>query len=125
LFRRGEPPWRDVFGVCDNHPDLPVVLMEVQGRNNRTMYALLERFENLYLQTGGLTVHEGIEDICRRFGAERLVFGSGFPEKTLGAARLHVERARISEPERRLVAAGNLERLLAAIDRREAHAHAD
>jgi predicted TIM-barrel fold metal-dependent hydrolase len=112
LFRRGEPPWDDIVEVCQHHPDLPVMLMDVQGRNNRTLYALLDRFEQLSIQTGGLNVHRGIEDVCLRFGADRLVFGSGFPGASMGAARFDLDRALVSEAERAAIGAGNLRRLL-------------
>jgi predicted TIM-barrel fold metal-dependent hydrolase len=111
LFRRGEPPWDDIVEVCEHHPDLAVVLIDVQGRNNRTLYALLDRFEQLCIQTGGFNVHRGIEDLCRRFGAERLVFGSGFPNAGMGAARFDLERALISDAERAAIASGNWRRL--------------
>jgi hypothetical protein len=113
LFRRGEPRWDDIVEVCEHHPDLPVVLVDVQGRNNRTLYALLDRFEQLFIQTGGLNVHRGIEDVCTRFGAERLVFGSGFPGASMGAARFDLDRALVSDAERAAIGAGNLRRLLA------------
>lgn len=114
LFRRGEPPWDDVVDVCRNHPELPVVLVEVQGRNNRNLYALLDQFPRLLVQTGGLNVHAGIEDVCARFGAHRLIFGSGYPSASMGAARFHLDRARISPEERGLIASGTLLELLDA-----------
>jgi predicted TIM-barrel fold metal-dependent hydrolase len=118
LFRRGEPPWDDIVEVCLHHPDLPVILMDVQGRNNRTLYALLDRFQQLSIQTAGLNVHRGIEDVCRRFGADRLVFGSGFPAAGMGAARFDLDRAIISDAERAAIGAGNLRRLLAGTSAR-------
>lgn len=111
LFRRGEPPWDDIVDVCRHHPDLPVILAGVQGRNNRTLYALLDQFEQLRVETAGLNVHRGVEDICRRFGPERLVFGSGYPAAGMGAARFDLERALISDAERVAIAAGNVRRL--------------
>jgi len=115
LFRRGEPPWDDIFRLCANHPELPLVLIDVQGRNNRTLYALLERFDNLYIQTAGLNVHRGLEDVTERFGAGRLFFGSGFPVQSMGGARLHLERALLSESDRARIASGNLTGLLSSV----------
>jgi predicted TIM-barrel fold metal-dependent hydrolase len=124
LFRRDEPPWRDIYEVCNNHPRLPLILVDIQGRNNRTLYALLERFDNIYIHTAGLNVHQGLEDICRRFGPERLVFGSGYPVKYLGGAYLQVERSGLSHGEKQLVASGNLERLLASVEMDAVDVHA-
>jgi predicted TIM-barrel fold metal-dependent hydrolase len=116
LFRRGEPPWDDIVDVCERHPALPIVLVEMQGRNNRNLYAVLEQFPNVLVQSAGFNVHAGIEDVCERFGAHRLVFGSGHPHASLGAARFHIDRARISDHERALIASGNLVSLIDAIE---------
>lgn len=124
LFRRGEPPWRDIHEMCENHPRLPMILIDIQGRNNRTLYALLRRFPNLYVHTAGLNVHQGLEDFCRRFGPERLVFGSAYPVKYLGSAVLQVERNGLGHDDRRLIASGNLERLLAGVAAAEVTSHA-
>jgi hypothetical protein len=112
LFRRGEPPWDDIFSVCAHHRSLPLIVIDVQGRNNRTLYPLLERFDNLYLQTAGFNVHNGLEDVTARFGAHRLLFGSGFPLLSLGGAKLQLERARLGAQDKAAIGAGNLRRLL-------------
>ncbi len=113
LFRRGEPPWREVYDLAESHPDLPVILMDIQGRNNRTLYPLLKRFPNLLVQTAGFNVHHGLEDLCERFGAHRAVFGSGYPVQSLGGARLQLDRADLPEADRALIAGGTLTGLLA------------
>lgn len=114
-FRRGEPPWDDIVDICRNHPQLPVVLIEIQGRNNRNVYPLLEQHANLFIQTGGFNVHQGIEDVCARFGPERLLFGSHYPRASMGAAKLHIDRAQISDSDRELIAGGSLRRLLGEV----------
>jgi hypothetical protein len=116
LFRRSEPPWDDIVEVCSNHPALAVILVDVQGRNNRTLYPLLERFAGLVVQTAGFNVHRGIEDFVARFGANRLVFGSGFPTASMGAARFHLERADISEGDKAMIGSGNLHTLMGLAD---------
>lgn len=112
LFRRREPPWDDIAEVCTNHPRLAVILVDVQGRNNRTLYPLLERFPGLLVQTAGFNVHRGIEDFTSRFGARRLVFGSGFPIGSMGAARFQLERADISVEDKGLIGSGNIRALM-------------
>uniref|UniRef100_UPI00262BE200 amidohydrolase family protein n=1 Tax=Haloactinopolyspora sp. TaxID=1966353 RepID=UPI00262BE200 len=114
LFRRAEPPWQVLHELLRDHPELKVILMEIQGRNNRTLYPLLERHHNVYVQTAGFNVHRGIEDFVERFGAERMVFGSGYPERSMGAARFHLETADISAADKQRIAAGTLRSLLPA-----------
>lgn len=115
LFRRAAPPWPELHGLLERHPSLPVVLMDIQGRNNRSLYALMTLYSNLYIQTGGFDVHEGIEDVCDRFGPQRLIFGSGYPRRYLGAALYQLARSGLSESDRQLIAADNLESLLEAV----------
>jgi hypothetical protein len=116
LFRRTEPPWDDIIEVCANHPRLPVILIDIQGRNNRTLYPLLARHTGLLVQTAGFNVHRGIEDFTSRFGAHRLVFGSGFPTGSMGAARFQLERADISDEDRSLIGSGNIRALMGLPD---------
>lgn len=115
LFRRGEPPWREIHDLAENHPGLPVILMDVQGRNNRTLYPLLKRFGNLHIQSAGFNVHGGLEDLCRRFGAHRVVFGSGYPLRSMGGALLQLQRADLPAADREVIASGTLTRLLADV----------
>lgn len=112
LFRRAEPPWTELHEAASRHPDLNVILIGIQGRNNRTLFPLLEQHPRIHLETLGYNVHRGIENIVRTFGADRLVLGSGYPSRSLGAARLHVDRADLSTHDRQLIAGDNLRRLL-------------
>lgn len=112
LFRRGEPPWDDIYEVCRFHPDLPVILADVQGRNNRTLYPLLDQFPNLYLCSSGLNVHSGLEDVCAKFGSERILLGSAAPVRSMGAAKFHVDRADLDEKQRARLLGGNAARVL-------------
>ena len=110
---------RQLHEVLGAFPELPVLLLQTprMGRN-RTLYPLLARHENLYVAvTPTYSVYRGIEDLCERFGASRLLFGSGYPEVEGGAAVCMLAYAEISEEKRRAIAFGNLERLLAEVRR--------
>jgi hypothetical protein len=94
-------------------PDL-IVVTASQGANPLDRYAwpLVERFENLYFETSGYLVDDGIEEFCRRYSARRLIFSSGFPDNASGAAMLTLARAEISEADRQAIAWDNLTSLL-------------
>jgi predicted TIM-barrel fold metal-dependent hydrolase len=51
----------------------------------------------------------------RRFGAERFLFGTGFPEQYPEASVLPLLHAGISEADKRKIASGNFEALLKRI----------
>lgn len=115
LFRRAEPPWAALHEVLRQHPRLNVILMNVQGRNNRTLYPFLEQHARVVVQAAGFNVHRGIEDFVSRFGAERMVFGSDYPEGGMGTARFHLETADIDADAKQQIASRTLESLLPSV----------
>jgi hypothetical protein len=102
-----------VAGLLRHFPDL-VLVTGSQGSNPLDRYAwpLIERFPNLVFETSGYLVDGGIEEFCKRYSAGRLLFGSGFPDNSNGAAMLTLARAEISDGQRQAIAGGNLSRLL-------------
>jgi hypothetical protein len=46
------------------------------------------------------------------YGAQRLLFGSGFPESYLGGMMLTLRHARIPDKAKEAIASGNLERVI-------------
>lgn len=107
--------WDKVHEICSNHSGLRLILTEVDYRIDRNLYPLLNKFSNLYLETIGYKVHNGIEEICRRFGADRLIFGSNMPVIAGSAAVSMINYACISEAEKRMIAYENLEQLLGGV----------
>jgi predicted TIM-barrel fold metal-dependent hydrolase len=80
---------------------------------DRYTYPLLERYPNVHLTTDMLSITDGgVEGIVARFGARRLVFGTGFPRRYAEAAMLQLAQAEIPEADRRAIASANLQRLL-------------
>lgn len=115
LGRRDEADWPALYEVAEAFPELPFLLIRPGGRSDRGLYPLLEYFPNVYVETGGYWVHRGLERVAERFGAHRLVFGSGFPYWTLSGAVYHVATARLEEDDRAAIASGNLRRLLGEV----------
>jgi hypothetical protein len=102
-----------VAQLLRSFPDL-VIVTGSQGSNPLDRYAwpLIERFPHLIFETSGYLVDGGIEEFCKRYSASRLVFGSGYPDNSSGAAMLALARAEISDVERQSIAWDNLCRLL-------------
>jgi predicted TIM-barrel fold metal-dependent hydrolase len=94
-------------------PGLTVIAMS-QGPHSLERYLrpLLDRYANLHLDTSGLLVEGLIEEFVERYGAERLVFGSGFPDNAAGGAQNCLRFANIPEDARAAIASGSLCRLL-------------
>jgi predicted TIM-barrel fold metal-dependent hydrolase len=107
--------WNDLHDLLATHPRLPVILRGVSYGIDRTLYALLDACPNLHVETAKYLPFRGLEEIVRRFGAARLVFGSEAPFLSPGAAVAPILTAAITDAERRAIAAGNLRRLLGGI----------
>ncbi len=72
-------PWRFIEYAARAYPSLPLVLLREPQANLRTLLALLERCPNVIVETSYFQAHDGIALLAERFGAHRLVFGTGLP----------------------------------------------
>ncbi|MBT3380316.1 MAG: amidohydrolase family protein [Lentisphaerae bacterium] len=103
---------RDIGAIAGRFPDLPLIATEVGYRDHRTILPLLETFPNVHLSIGNnWTVHRGLEKTIEAIGPEQLLFGTGFPAAEPTMALTQLMYADISDEHRRLIAAGNMERL--------------
>lgn len=106
--------YRAYAGVCGAFPRLAVLGTGFGWGDQRTVCALLERFPNFRIEWSRYQVHRGPETLVGRFGPERFLFGTGAPSMHPGAARAFVDYAEIPPEAKRLVAGGNLAKLLGA-----------
>ena len=102
----------ELHRMLSDYPALNVVLTAVGYRMDRNLQALMKIFSRLFVETYGYKVNDGIEVICEKFGAHRLVFGSGMPVFSGGSAVSMIRYARISDDEKRMIAYENLKNLL-------------
>lgn len=105
----------EVHALCSAHPDLPVVLVKHRIRYNRQAYQLMEACPNLRLELSGYWHYRAVEEVCGRFGDERLLFGTNWPYMDSSFAVAAVAYAQVSETTRAAVAGGNLQSLLEAV----------
>jgi predicted TIM-barrel fold metal-dependent hydrolase len=104
--------WSHLDTICGEYNRMPVVLSNTGYRIGRNLYAMLKRHRNLFMEIGRYEVHNGLEDICERFGARHLLFGTGYPHYALGPAITMVASAQISNHDKALIASGNMRRLI-------------
>ncbi len=104
--------WEEVFRILDKCPRLPVVVSNCSYRHNRFLYPLWERFDNLYVETCRFLGAGVIEDVVRRFGPGRLLFGTNMPQYTGTAMVARITYADISREDKEAIASGNLNRLI-------------
>jgi hypothetical protein len=104
--------WEEVFALLHKYQRLPVVVSNCSYRHNRYLYPLWERFDNLYVETCRFLGAGAIEDVVRRFGPRRLLFGTNMPQYTGTAMVSRITYADISREDKEAIASGNLKRLL-------------
>ena len=105
-----------LFEVLCRHPQLRLIVTAVSYTCLRDLYPLLERFPNLYVCTSTLRTQMGIEEIADKFGAERLIFGSGMPGISGASSVALITYCKLDEVRKQMIAAGNLERLLQEVE---------
>jgi uncharacterized protein len=107
---------QDLVHIGQLLADFPqLVLVAVnQGPHSLERYLrpLVEAYPHLYVDTSYYMVDGLIEEFCTRYGPERLLFGTAFPDNCSGAALLRLAQADIPERDREAVASQNLERIL-------------
>jgi hypothetical protein len=104
--------WDQIAGLCKTYPQLPLVVSEIWYKDNRTLYPLFEKFPNFRITLSRFIGHQGLEDVCRRFGPGHLLFGTKLPVFTPGPVMTMIRYAEISEKDKSDIAADNLRRLL-------------
>jgi len=108
--------WSCIYDLLRDFPELTVILCNVGCWGaDRLFRPLLEAYPNVCLETSEYIVDGGIEAFVERYGAERLLYGSDFPNAYHGGMMLALAHADIPDAAKRAVASGNLERLLSEV----------
>jgi predicted TIM-barrel fold metal-dependent hydrolase len=76
---------------------------------------LLERYENIYLETHNVVLHGELDFIANMIGSHKLIFGTYFPYNTPNATMFAVTQGRIREQDRHNIARSNIEKLISKI----------
>ncbi len=101
-----------IAGALKSFPELRLVALQPSYRCDRFVYPLFEKYEHFKLETSNYVVTGGIEAVCKRFGASKLVFGTGLPFLEPGGPVGMITLADIGDEDKQAIAAGNLEKLL-------------
>lgn len=114
----GDTPWPVVYDLLEESPELTCVLCDVGiWGTDRQVWPLLDRHPNLCVESSLLSLSErGVEDTLKWFGAERVLFGTGFPARYAEAAVLQLLHADISDSDKANIAGANLRRMLSEVE---------
>jgi len=118
LCRNSALGFEAVADLAKRYPALPIIMFQLGFRSQRLLISLMKAFPNVYLAIGSpYSVHLGIESAAAHVGAERLLFGSGFPDADPMASITMLTYSDLSDADKRLVGSGNLDRLIGGIRR--------
>lgn len=114
LFKTEGNDWRTAYDFLREFPRNRVIVYERWGKwgRDRQLRPLLENYENVVFSIGGYMVPEGLRDLAELYGAERLLYGSGYPLYNQGCGMLQVKQSGLSPDEIALIAGKNLEKML-------------
>jgi predicted TIM-barrel fold metal-dependent hydrolase len=105
--------WANLATLLADVPGLRVivVLPTVWGQD-RYFRPLIERYPGLHLVTSMYLLEGGLAAFCDRYGPERLLFGTSYPDCQPGGALLTLLHAGLPDDYVQAIAGGNLHRLL-------------
>ena len=125
---RGWPLWQDrgvallisidkpgdatVLGRAIADYPAPVILLGTNALNITEVLTLMNRYEQLMLETHQLTIPDGLARIRDAVGADRIVFGSGGVALSICSALNYVLNSSLNESEQAAVLGGNATSIL-------------
>lgn len=105
--------WNELYDLLKAFPTLRIIISDLGvWPADRMFRPLLDLYPNVYVEISQYFVPGGIEASVQRYGAGRLLYGSGFPACYHGALMLLAAHAKISEADKIAIAGGNLQRLI-------------
>ena len=106
--------WAAVHALLAECPNLTCILCDIGiWGQDRYTWPLLDVYNNVYVETSYLALEAGgIAATVKRFGADRLLFGTGFPMRYPEASMLPLLHADIAEEDKHKIASQNLNRLI-------------
>jgi len=106
-------PWEQNYSLLREFPRLTCIIADVGiWGSDRFFRPLIAKYPNVHIEISSYILDGGIESFVKRYGAERMLFGSGFPAYDHGGVMLALRHARISEKDKAAIAAGNMQRIL-------------
>lgn len=112
LYLSPSTGWEYIFETLKEYPNLTVILNNYGlWSHDRFLYPLLRAYKNVYMESGDMQTAGQIKEICRRFGSERILFGSDFPSNGIGGPLAALLGSGIRADELENIAFRNIERV--------------
>ncbi|OPY93145.1 MAG: Amidohydrolase [Syntrophaceae bacterium PtaU1.Bin231] len=113
LFLSPQQQWESIFALLRDFPRLTVILTNYGlWGSDRYFYPLVRAYESVYVDTSDYQVINGLPAFIRRFGSDRLLFGSNFPMDAMGGPLGTLFGSGLRQEDIERIAHGNIERLM-------------
>ena len=103
---------RDLYDTARRYPKVPIVLAGTHYSNYPEVWPLMKALENIYMDLSRFDLPNGVERLIKHVGADRLLFGSDFPEVDPAAYLFYLHHCGLDQETLSNICDGNLERLL-------------
>lgn len=108
-------PWDSIKQIAQSYPDLPIILTRLGCGYNRILFPLLDQCRNIMFELSYFDANNGIETICKKFGADRMLLGTDAPLHEPSCPIGMLALAEISPTEKMMIASGNMENLIGGL----------
>jgi uncharacterized protein len=107
-------PW-SIGEIAEMYPEVRIVMLHMGHAHGVYIQAAIntaKRYDNIILETSGVSMHSKIKEAVERVGEGRVVFGSDYPFHDYTVELQKVKVAGLTENQRELVLYENAKRLL-------------
>ena len=105
--------WEQVFDIMKEFPSLTAIITNYGlWGSDGYVYPLVKAYKNLYIDMSDFQEVYGIEAFVKRFGSERMLFGTNYPMDNMGGPLATLLGSKISAADKENIAHANAERLL-------------
>ncbi|MFP3897563.1 MAG: amidohydrolase family protein [Anaerolineales bacterium] len=109
--------WHLVYQLLKDYPSLTLVIAaHGPWGEDRFFRPLLEQHPNFCLDISRYELDGGLHDLVDKYGPDRLLYGSNFPDHAMGGPRMMVANGQLNDIARRAIAGDNLRRLLEEVE---------
>jgi len=111
-----EQDWAMMTDLLKEFPRLTIIAIQTNcAGQDRYFRPLLEKYPNFLLSTTRYECDGAISELAQKYGAHRLVFGTGYPAVPMGGGMLSLLHCGLPEEDIAAIALGNLKRILAEV----------
>lgn len=100
-----------IVAFAARHPGMTLVFSNAMWVHHDRLYELMEARPNIRMETSLVHTYRTVEHVVQRFGADRVLFGTGY-KSNYGAAIANLVHSPMTDAQRDQIAHGNLEQLL-------------